>query len=121
MTRNIQDITERVVFGLEKCFDCVIGPLELSSLDLHWMAAMWAGLDLGEVEEKRTPLKEITKTKKGEKRKPQKQMKRAAVRNGTIKLTYLVPSNASGEMNKKIRHITASFPEAQIKEVGCMS
>lgn len=123
LTAGNQDTTDRIIFGLEKCFDCVIGPLELPSTELHWMAAMWAGLELGDVEEEgRTPLKEKSNnTKKGSNKKPQKIAKKvvqkAASRNGTIKLTYVVPSNASPELKNQIRHITASFREAQVKEV----
>ena len=104
----------------------MIGPLELPSTELHWMAAMWAGLELGDVEEEgRTPLKEKSNnTKKGSNKKPQKIAKKvvqkAARRNGTIKLTYVVPGNASPELKNQIRHITASFREAQVKEVNCM-
>ena len=91
------------------------------------MAAMWAGLELGEVEEEgRTPLKEKSNntsnkgSNKKSQKKPKKVVQKAASRNGTIKLTYVVPSNASPELKNQIRHITASFRETQVKEVGCV-
>lgn len=50
------DTTERVIFGLEKCFDCVIAPLALPDVELQWMSAMWAGLEVErtDMEEART-------------------------------------------------------------------
>eukprot|EP00092_Neocalanus_flemingeri_P040701 GFUD01044313.1.p1 GENE.GFUD01044313.1~~GFUD01044313.1.p1 ORF type:complete len:469 (+),score=164.13 GFUD01044313.1:61-1467(+) len=44
------DTTERVVCGLEKCFDCVIAPLALPDMELQWMSAMWAGLEVDSLE-----------------------------------------------------------------------
>ena len=44
------DTTERVVHGLEKCFDCVMAPLKLPDMELQWMSAMWAGLEVDRVE-----------------------------------------------------------------------
>jgi len=48
------DTTERVIYGLEKCFDCVLAPLALPDTELQWMSAMWAGLEVDRVEEPRT-------------------------------------------------------------------
>jgi len=48
------DTTERVVHGLEKCFDCVLATLALPDMELQWMSAMWAGLEVERVEEPKT-------------------------------------------------------------------
>jgi len=40
------DTKDRVIYGLEKCFDCVIAPLALPDTELKWMSAMWAGLEV---------------------------------------------------------------------------
>jgi len=48
------DTTERVVHGLEKCFDCVLATLSLPDLELQWMSAMWAGLEVERVQEPKT-------------------------------------------------------------------
>lgn len=45
------DTTERVIFGLEKCFDCVLAPLALPDTELQWMSAMWAGLEVDRTRE----------------------------------------------------------------------
>jgi hypothetical protein len=39
-------LTERVIFGPEKYFDCVIAPLALPDVELQWMSGMWAGLEV---------------------------------------------------------------------------
>jgi len=72
------DTTERVIFGLEKCFDCVLAPLALPDTELQWMSAMWAGLevDRNREEEPRTSAGAVnaatrkSKEKLGSKRRP---------------------------------------------------
>lgn len=47
------EVTERVIYGLEKAFDCVVGRLTLPEKELEWMAAMWSGIELAELKRSR--------------------------------------------------------------------
>lgn len=44
LTNGVVDITDRVKYGLEKCFDCVISPLLFPRYELLYTAALWTGL-----------------------------------------------------------------------------
>ena len=43
LAQGNQEVTERVIHGIEKAFDCVVGKLTLPERELQWMAAMWSG------------------------------------------------------------------------------
>jgi len=46
LTNGNQDTTDRVIYGLAKCFDCVIAPLLLSDADMKFASALWTGLEI---------------------------------------------------------------------------
>jgi len=52
LTQGSGEVTEQVVAGLERCFDCVVGRLHLPPTELQWMAAMWAGIRLGDLKDR---------------------------------------------------------------------
>jgi len=132
LTSGNVDTTERVIYGLEKCFDCVIGNLLIPDLELRWMSAMWAGLEvvesvdetnIGENRERR-PLKEKTNNEPGQnskfprngKSKP-KAEKKSIGENDIVKLVFGLPEEIPEEIQKKIRNITVSFPGKQLKKI----
>lgn len=52
LTQGSGEVTEQVVAGLERCFDCVVGRLHLPPTELQWMSAMWAGIRLGDLKDR---------------------------------------------------------------------
>ena len=53
LAQGNQEVTERVIHGMEKAFDCVVGKLTLPERELQWMAAMWSGIELAELKRAR--------------------------------------------------------------------
>ena len=53
LAQGNHEVTERVIHGLEKAFDCVVGKLNLPERELQWMAAMWSGVELDELKRAR--------------------------------------------------------------------
>lgn len=39
-----QDVASIVRNNIQKCFDCVIGPVAFKQSEMRWAAAMWVGL-----------------------------------------------------------------------------
>jgi len=134
LTQGAADVTDRVIFGLEKCFDCVIGPLVLPGDELGWMSSMWAGLEVrqredhtniggdgsGEVEDN-PPLE-----KKGRYKKKAVSVKKGKLVVGdgkkiekrptvgdAVKFWYTIPGDADG----KLKHLTLSLPATNVKDL----
>ena len=132
LTKGNVDTRERVIFGLEKCFDCIISPLSLPDEELKWMSAMWAGLQIHEVEEdvddeddeeendfnvsNRNAEKSKGKTKVKKKTVPKKK-KNVSNKPEELKMSYIVPRKDESS-KPKIRHITCAFPMTEIRKVG---
>ena len=53
LAQGNQEVTERVIHGMEKAFDCVVGKITLPERELQWMAAMWSGIELAELKRAR--------------------------------------------------------------------
>ena len=53
LAQGNQEVMERVIHGMEKAFDCVVGKLTLPERELQWMAAMWSGIKLAELKRAR--------------------------------------------------------------------
>jgi len=112
---------ERVIYGLEKCFDCNIAPMILPDDELRWMSAMWAGLELevtdvvGENVTDQSDENEDGKKskKKGKVKKVRKPKKKALSKE--FKMSFAVPE--CHESSKKIRHITCVYPIDQIIKI----
>ena len=112
LTQGNKDTKERVIFGLEKCFDCVISPLYLPDEELRWMSAMWAGEAEPEAEEDAENSERTTnKSKKGGKKTTVKKQPEE------LKLTFVVPRKDEDTEKAKIRHFTCAFPTDQIHQV----
>jgi len=112
LTQGNKDTKERVIFGLEKCFDCVISPLYLPDEELRWMSAMWAGEAEPEAEEDAENSERTTnKSKKGGKKTTVKKQPEE------LKLTFVVPRKDEETEKAKIRHFTCAFPTDQIHQV----
>ena len=90
LTRGAADTTELVVAGLERCFDCVVGRLELGAGALQWMAAMWAGFgeELGE----------------------------GGGKGGAVKLVYGLPDSLA-HVRKQVSHFTFEFGAAEVRRI----
>lgn len=124
LTKGGLDITERVILGLERCFDCVVGRLELPVNELHWMAAMWAGMGDGDIKKdnirKKMPLGDATNI-------DTESVERESVKSGSkehvkddssvVKLIYGLPAKLAKEVGDKINHFTFEFPAFHIKEI----
>jgi len=97
------DTTERVIFGLEKCFDCVLAPLALPDLELQWMSAMWAGLEVDKTdsEEPRSSAGGVSsamaKDKKSRRRKSALSDRTNQQHSGEEMMEDNVPENADGD------------------------
>ena len=101
LTVGNADTTQRVIFGLEKFFDCQISSLALPQEELKWMAAMWAGLQLRDEAESPDNNKSKVRAKKSE-----------------LRLFYKLPVDLTEEGQKeKIRLFTCAFPLAYVKKV----
>ena len=101
LTVGNADTTQRVIFGLEKFFDCQISSLALPQEELKWMAAMWAGLQLRDEAESPDNNKSKVRAKKSE-----------------LRLFYKLPVDLTEEGQKeKIRLFTCAFPIAYVKKV----
>jgi len=119
LTQGNKDTKERVIFGLEKCFDCVISPLYLPDEELRWMSAMWAGESEDSSQKEAEPEEEdaenserlINKSKKGGKKTSAKKQPEE------LKLTFVVPRKDEETEKAKIRHFTCAFPTDQIHQV----
>ena len=113
LTQGNKDTKERVIYGLEKCFDCVISPLYLPDEELRWMSAMWAGeteeTSVEDVEGEDAENSEESK-KKANKTSPKKKPEE-------LKLTFVVPRKNEETAKAKIRHFTCAFPTEQIHKV----
>ena len=53
LVQGNSEVTERVIHGMEKAFDCVVGKLTLPEKELQWMSAMWSGVELSELKSAR--------------------------------------------------------------------
>ena len=95
------DTRERVIYGLEKYFDCLISNLALPQLELRWMAAMWAGLELRDASQDDNS--ELALGKKS-----------SAARE-ELRMTFAPPQEPG--QKQKIRHVTCTFPMGDIREV----
>ena len=118
LTQGNKDTKERVIFGLEKCFDCVISPLYLPDEELRWMSAMWAGEpeNTSQVEaepeaDAENSERSINKSKKGGKKTTAKKQPEE------LKLTFVIPRKEEETEKAKIRHFTCAFPTDQIHQV----
>lgn len=121
LTTGNVDTRERVIFGLEKCFDCVITSLELPDVELRWMSAMWAGLQISVDEEERDEEnnddhEETNKAKKATKRKMQTKKKSSKKKQEEFKMWFKVPSKEE-DVKEKIRYVSSTFPMHQIRDV----
>ena len=112
LTQGNKDTKERVIFGLEKCFDCVISPLYLPDEELRWMSAMWAG-------EAEPEAKEDAENSERTTNKSKKSGKKTTVKKQPeeLKLTFVVPRKDEETEKAKIRHFTCAFPTDQIHQV----
>lgn len=120
LTQGNKDTKERVIFGLEKCFDCVISPLYLPDEELRWMSAMWAGETEETCREESGPQEEEnTKSSKGSQNKSKKSLKTTTVKKHPeeLKLTFVLPRRDEETDKAKIRHFTCAFPTDQIHQV----
>lgn len=115
LTQGNKDTKERVIFGLEKCFDCVISPLHLPDEELRWMSAMWAG----ETEESGAQEGEDEENVKEPKNTSKKSVKKTAAKKQPeeLKLTFVIPRKEEETEKAKIRHFTCAFPTDQIHQV----
>ena len=122
LTQGNKDTKERVIFGLEKCFDCLISPLYLPNEELRWMSAMWAG----ETEEARLEEsgdEEMEDAEQSKSTKSKKQLRKnvkntvAKKQPGELKLTYVTPRKDEDTEKAKIRHFTCAFPTEEIRQV----
>ena len=111
LTAGNVDTTERVIYGLEKYFDCQITSMALPQEELKWMSTMWVGLELRALEmEERTDQSSVKK-RPGTKSKKQE-----------LRLSYGLPANLTKEGEKqKLRHITCAFPISDINKVSVVT
>jgi len=114
LARGSIDTTERVIFGLEKCFDCVIGPLILPDQELSWMSAMWAGLEVKTVEDHSQPPEAPAPRKQKNKKNPV--LKKNIFARDEVKLGYVLPKDC-GEADGKIHNLSVSLPAKQVKQL----
>ena len=111
LTAGNVDTTERVIYGLEKYFDCQITSMALPQDELKWMSTMWVGLELRALEmEERTDQSSV-------KKRPRTKSKKHELR-----LSYGLPANLTKEGEKqKLRHITCAFPISDINKVSVVT
>ena len=110
LTVGNMDTRERVIYGLEKYFDCQISNLALPQLELRWIAAMWAGLEVRDVSQDDTS--EDAAEKKSSAAK--------AAREELRMMYALAPPQEAGQ-KQKIRHVTCTFPMVDIRQVTFQS
>jgi len=119
LTVGNADTRERVIYGLEKCFDCNIAPMILPDEELRWMSAMWAGLELEETDDVvDDDIEQSDENVKGEKSKKKGKVKKKPKRKALskeFKMSFAVPECHGS--SKKIRHITCVYPIDQIIKV----
>ena len=115
LTVGNADTRERVIYGLEKCFDCNIAPMILPDEELRWMSAMWAGLELEETDDIEQSDENVKGEKSKKKGKVKKKLKRKAL-SKEFKMSFAVPECHGS--SKKIRHITCVYPIDQIIKVN---
>jgi hypothetical protein len=115
LTRGALDITERVIAGLERSFDCVVGRLELPAGELRWMAAMWAGLEAEGPAGRGGVLADTTNTPR-----PVAAVSGAKETggDGLVKLVYGLPAVLGPAVREQINHLTFEFPAGQVREVS---
>ena len=120
LTKGSLDITERVVLGLEQCFDCVVGRLELPVKELQWMAAMWAGVGEGDPEKgsnkRRTTLGDNS-INDGSRETTDHSGSEDKSGANVIKLIYDLPADLKKKIEGKIHHFTFEFPTEHIQEI----
>ena len=130
LTAGNLDTRERVIYGLEQCYDCHISPLFLPDEELRWMAAMWAGLRPQEAAEadsdredsqEEEPQKSSKQTSKKSKKPKKKMMKKPRTTNKPqeFKMSFKIP-NKDDNVKEKIRHITCVFPMEQVRTVSVL-
>jgi len=127
LTSGNIDTTERVIFGIEKCFDCIIAQLSLPNDELHWMLAMWAGLEVNSNENKENDSESVknkrlvqrTSDNADESQNPQQSqdIPKDVGYQEKVKMTYKIPKALSQKLDSKMKHITVSFPAAQLKKI----
>jgi len=106
LTQGNMDTRERVIYGLEKYFDCQISNLALPQLELRWMAAMWAGLQVRDANQDENSEDAAVKKSAGSK----------AARE-ELRMTYGVGLAQEPGQKQKIRHVTCVFPMGEIREI----
>jgi len=95
LTSGNLDLTDRVIHGLTKCFDCVVSPLLFSDYEMKWIAALWTGLDTEEIT---NSIEEVECTIEME---PRKKKQRAAKANSSILTsTRIEPKAKTKEKDK---------------------
>ena len=131
LTAGNLDTRERVIYGLEQCYDCHISPLFLPDEELRWMAAMWAGLrpqeaagadsDREDSQEEEPDMSSKQTSKKARKsKKKAKKKPKTTNKPQEFKMSFKVPNKDDTE-KEKIRHITCVFPMEQVRMVGVLS
>ena len=108
LTQGNVDTRERVIYGLEKYFDCQISNLALPQLELRWMAAMWAGLEVRDASQDDNTEDTAVKKSAGSKGAREE-----------LRMTYGVALDQEPGHKQKIRHVTCVFPMGEIREVTC--
>jgi len=133
LTSGNIDTTERVIFGIEKCFDCIIAQLSLPNDELHWMLAMWAGLEVNSNENndddpdsvknkrlaQRTSDNAVEEENITESKNPRQSqdVRKDVGYQEKVKMTYIIPKALSQDVGSKMKHITVSFPAVQLKKI----
>ena len=130
LTAGNLDTRERVIYGLEQCYDCHISPLFLPDEELRWMAAMWAGLrpheaagaDSDREDSQEEPHKSSKQISKKSKKPIKKMTKKPKTTNKPqeFKMSFKIP-NKDDTVKEKIRHITCVFPMEQVRTVSVLS
>lgn len=127
LTQGNVDTRERVIYGLEKSFDCIIHPLALPDVELKWMSAMWAGLQLSqdrdgdseeELQETGGDFREEShgRKKKAPKRKKVTKKPEPKRKLEEFKMWFTLPQRDDGG-KEPLRHITCTFPMDQIRTI----
>jgi len=123
LAQGLADVTDRVIFGLEKCFDCVFGPMVLPGAELSWMSAMWAGLEVKSRPDHSTPdtpspgprPRGRPRKNKTENVAVKKSRKKETIdEHDVVKFSYVIPESMS-EVREKIKHLTLALPAPQLK------
>jgi len=104
LTRGAVEVTEKVVLGMERCWDCVIGKLQLPPRELQWMVAMWAGLGTCP----RPALGDLTNTmEEGE---------GTGKQQGTVNLVYGLPDSLA-KYREQINRFTFELGAREVREI----